>query len=257
MSFINLIIVLQNIFNIYHLSFLTQEIINDFYKLIYFLSVIFPILIASISIKYVFYNNKANDTNWVKSIWVVLFILIMYGSILELIRWLTNIRMPLTYLWVLVTLFTYWLVFKGFYKFKLSNELYDIKIQLAISQKANAKNTSNKRLDNYVDMLHELMENQKMYQDPDISRDKVAEKLGISSGYLSNLISKTPYLNFSELINHYRVEDAKYMILNTDFEKYSLLAIGLEAGFKSKTTYYNAFKKELKMTPNQFKKKNS
>ena len=254
LSCLNLIIVLQNIFNLYNLSFLTQDTINGFYKFIYFLSAIFPILIISISIKYVFYTNKAKNTIWIKSIWIIMLVLTLYGSIIELVRWLTDIRVPLTYLWILVTLFTYWLAFKGFYKFKLSNELYEIKIQSKSAEKRSENRNSTKHLDNYIDRLYELMSDQKVYQNPGISRDKVAQKLGISSGYLSNLISQTPYLNFPELINHYRIEDAKYMILNPEFDKYSLLAIGLEAGFKSKTTYYKAFKKQLGMTPNQFKK---
>jgi len=258
LSFINLIIMLQNVYGFYNLSFLTLDFITNFYRFIYFLSVIFPVIILCISIKYVFYSNKANDIIWIQSIWVAMSVLTLYGSILELIRFLTNVRLPLTYLWALVTLFTYWLVFKGFYKFKLSNELYHIKIQQTTSQKTNKNNNSStKSSNNYLDTLYELMSDQKIYQDPDINRDKVAEKLGISSGYLSSLISQTSYLNFSTFINHYRIEDAKYMILNPDFDKYSLLAIGLEAGFKSKTTYYKAFKKELKMTPNQFKKENN
>lgn len=253
LSLLNLSIVLQNIYGIYKFSFLTKDIIANFYKLIYLLSAVFPILILGLSIKYVFYKNKANDTLWVKSIWVVMLVLTLFGSIIELIRWLTDTRMPLTYLWVLVTFFTYWLVFKGFYKFKLTNELYEIKIQTIASKKSKKKYTHTKHSNNYIDNLYKLISEQKIHQDSNINRDIVAEKLGISSGYLSNLIRQTPYLNFSDFINHYRIEDAKHMILNPDFEKYSLLAIGLEAGFKSKTTYYNAFKKELKMTPNQFK----
>ncbi len=45
------------------------------------------------------------------------------------------------------------------------------------------------------------------------------------------------------------------MILNEQFDKYSLLAIGFESGFKSKTTFYNSFKKETNCTPREFKNK--
>ena len=43
------------------------------------------------------------------------------------------------------------------------------------------------------------------------------------------------------------------MISNPEYENYSLLAIGLEAGFTSKTTFYKAFKKVTGQTPNEYK----
>jgi AraC-like DNA-binding protein len=62
--------------------------------------------------------------------------------------------------------------------------------------------------------------------------------------------------NFASFINNYRVEAVKKMILDSDFENYSLLAIGLESGFTSKTTFYDAFKKATGMTPNSFRNMN-
>lgn len=255
LSTINLIIVLQNIFFLYKLPFLTQQIIRVFYKGIYFLSFIFPIIMMVISAKYVFNKNNVKDVIWIRSIWIAMFILIIFGSVLELIRFITSNRVSMTYLWMLVTIFTYWLIFKGFYKFRLSNERFELKIQVANSP--SKIKSSTRYLDDYINKLHELIIDQKMYQDPNISREKVADLLGISSGYLSSLISQTSYSNFSEFINHYRVEAIKQMIINPDFEKYSLLAIGLEAGFSSKATYYNVFKKRTGMTPNQYRKFNT
>ena len=46
------------------------------------------------------------------------------------------------------------------------------------------------------------------------------------------------------------------MLLHPDFSNYSLLSIGLEVGFNSKATFYNSFKKNTGITPNEYKKQN-
>ncbi|MDX6183929.1 helix-turn-helix domain-containing protein [Flavobacterium sp. Fl-77] len=78
----------------------------------------------------------------------------------------------------------------------------------------------------------------------------------MSAGYVSQLINMITGDNFANYINNYRVEAVKEMILDSDYENYSLLAIGLESGFTSKTTFHNAFKKSTGMTPNSFRNTN-
>ena len=72
---------------------------------------------------------------------------------------------------------------------------------------------------------------------------------------LSQLINSSLDINFTSLINYYRVSDVKNMLLDPTFNKYSILSIGLEAGFKSKSAFYDTFKKETGSTPNQYKNK--
>jgi len=52
-----------------------------------------------------------------------------------------------------------------------------------------------------------------------------------------------------------RVEEAKLYLTDTDFSNYTLVAIGLEAGFNSKSAFNNSFKKITGQTPSQFKQR--
>ena len=105
----------------------------------------------------------------------------------------------------------------------------------------------------YFQKLELLCKNEHIYTDSTLNREKVAEKLGISAGYVSQIINTITGDNFAHYINQYRVEAVKEMISSSEYENYTLLTMGLESGFTSKTTFYNAFKKVTGQTPNEFK----
>ena len=64
------------------------------------------------------------------------------------------------------------------------------------------------------------------------------------------------FKNFFDFINSYRVESVKEMLLNKEFEHYTVLAIGLESGFNSKTSFNTVFKKMTGVTPSEYRKQN-
>ena len=94
---------------------------------------------------------------------------------------------------------------------------------------------------------------QKLYLNPNLTLENVAQACNISSGYLSQLISEYSEQSFNGLINSFRIDEAKEMLRNPDFNKYTAAAIGLEAGFNSKSTFFAAFKKHTGTSPNSYK----
>ncbi len=52
-----------------------------------------------------------------------------------------------------------------------------------------------------------------------------------------------------------RVEQAKTLLLDPEYENYTITSIGLESGFNSKSTFYTVFKKYSGSTPVEFKNK--
>jgi AraC-like DNA-binding protein len=90
----------------------------------------------------------------------------------------------------------------------------------------------------YFQKLELLCKEQHIYTDSTLNREKVAEKLGISAGYVSQIVNTITGDNFANYINQYRVEAVKEMIADAEYENYNLLDMGLESGFTSKTTFY-------------------
>ena len=95
------------------------------------------------------------------------------------------------------------------------------------------------------------------YLDPFLSLDKISEELGIGISNLSKLINQYSNKNFSDYINQLRVEESKELLGNSSFKSYTIVSIGLECGFNSKSTFYTAFKKFTGLTPTQYRKKHS
>lgn len=97
-----------------------------------------------------------------------------------------------------------------------------------------------------------LMEKKKLYTQLELTLQQVATKLDIREVTLTKIIKSKTHDNFHSFINQYRVEEVK-RLLSTD-ERYSLNIRGIayKAGFKSKSTFYTAFKKFEKITPSAY-----
>lgn len=106
----------------------------------------------------------------------------------------------------------------------------------------------------YFIKLEYLFNTEHIYRNYSLDRNLIAQKLEISPGYLSQLVNAITGDNITTYINKHRVEAVKKMIVTPEYNDYSLLAIGLESGFASKSTFYNTFKKITGLTPNAYKK---
>ena len=220
--------------------------------------------------------NQQQKLNWLRKL--LLFILIL--NIVWIFIDVTADDENRVVFWIIflgIVLFISWISYDGVYKFQLSQDQQEIFEILKLRQKQLANNeisaikevdgeTSNEDVElsqsstfdennHHYQYLVRLMVEEFIFRDPSLSREMVAEKLGISTGYLSQLINSITESNFASFVNSFRIKDVKQMLLDKDFENYSLLAIGLEAGFNSKTTFYKVFKEETGLTPNQYKKR--
>lgn len=99
-----------------------------------------------------------------------------------------------------------------------------------------------------------VVKNQK-FLDPQLSLEGLSEALGRSTSSLSKLLNTYAGSNFSDYINQYRVKEAQRLLGNPDFANYTIVAIGLECGFNSKSTFYTAFRKFTGMTPTDYRKR--
>lgn len=211
--------------------------------------------------------------------WVITLLTLMY---LLLFVWLTtylvglffhsDISLTMSGIALSATFIMHWTAYIGIYKYKLAKDkdaIYNflntnlavspasiqiIKNNLTEENSTTEEHRESITADNlYFQKLELLCKEQYIYTDSTLNREKVAEKLGISPGYVSQIVNTITGDNFANYINQYRVEAVKEMISNSEYKNYNLLTMGLESGFTSKTTFYKTFKKVTGQTPNEYK----
>lgn len=109
----------------------------------------------------------------------------------------------------------------------------------------------------YMRRLRELMETEQPWRDGQLTLPDLAERLALTPHNLSEVINSQSGSNFYDLVNGYRVEEAKRLLRDPEYRNLTVLAIAEESGFNSKSTFNSYFKKRVGETPSNFRKAGS
>jgi AraC-like DNA-binding protein len=132
--------------------------------------------------------------------------------------------------------------------------LRDPAVTVAKGRKYETSSLTKERADQGLQSLIRTLENDKVFLEPDITLNSLADRLGIPAPHLSQIVNERLNQTFSDLINSYRVEEVKRRFADPACRHYSLLAIAEEVGFRSKSSFNTVFKKHTRMTPSDYRK---
>ena len=96
------------------------------------------------------------------------------------------------------------------------------------------------------------MKKEKPFIEPKLTLNILANKMDISINHLSQIVNQFEGKNFYDFINEYRVEEFKEKISNPKNKNFSILALALDSGFNSKSSFNHVFKKHTGKTPSQY-----
>ena len=96
----------------------------------------------------------------------------------------------------------------------------------------------------------------KVYKDNDINLNSLANKLGTTRHNLSQVINEHFNMNFFNLINRFRIEEAKRLLLDDSYNNFNIIDIAYDVGFNNKVTFNKAFKEATNLTPSQYLRQN-
>jgi AraC-like DNA-binding protein len=102
--------------------------------------------------------------------------------------------------------------------------------------------------------LKQVTEEQKPYLDPGLTINDLAALVKCNRHHLSQVMNESLESSFYDYVNHYRVEEAKQLLMLPGKENYKIASIAYEAGFNSLSTFNEIFRKRTGITPSQYRK---
>lgn len=147
---------------------------------------------------------------------------------------------------VLQVLFIYWLGITGFYRIKV--------VQVEAQKKSGAYFES---IDDHLvtkceQALKQAMETDRLYLDPELSVNKLAEHINVHPKTISAVLNQHLQKGFSEYVNDYRIAEVKRRLARHETRNMTIAGIALDSGFNSMATFQRVFKASENMTPKEY-----
>lgn len=102
--------------------------------------------------------------------------------------------------------------------------------------------------------LNQLMEEKKLFTNPELTIEQLAGCLHTSRHLLSQVLNQRLGQSFYEYVNKLRVAEAKRLLLDEKRQNQKIASLAYDAGFNSLSTFNDVFKKTTGLTPSQFRK---
>ncbi len=102
--------------------------------------------------------------------------------------------------------------------------------------------------------LEALMDEEKLFRDPELNLTALARHLGTSRQEASAQINRIYQKNFNAWINDFRVREFQNLLQDPAYQHLSLLGLAMECGFNSKSTFNRAFKERVGVSPLGYQK---
>jgi len=155
----------------------------------------------------------------------------------------------------------YWVSFHGVFQKEIEsligiNTFNGNKGNKELNEKPTSKFILDVEMKEIITKAKEYLIRTEAFMKPDLTIQDVSIALGIHPKRISTSINQQLGINFNAYINNYRVDKAVELLLNEAYSHLSINGIGNEVGFRSKASFYAAFKKKKNTTPNRFKMKN-
>ena len=157
---------------------------------------------------------------------------------------------PIDYNWVWIGISAFIFVV-GYYSLK-EPELFRIPEK---KQKKQSNRLPESEIFSLGNQLKFLMEKEKMFLRSDLTLRHLSEKLDTSTHNISWYLNNISKSSFYDYVNHYRINEFIERITLGEHLQHTILAIAMDVGFNSKSTFNKAFKLEMNETPSQYIKR--
>ena len=97
------------------------------------------------------------------------------------------------------------------------------------------------------------METERLYQNSDLTLADLADRLDTTPHKLSEVLNSQLDQTFYDFVNGYRVKDVQRRIADESSKNLKILALAMDAGFASKSTFNAVFRQHTGQTPSSYR----
>jgi AraC-like DNA-binding protein len=97
------------------------------------------------------------------------------------------------------------------------------------------------------------MEKQQPWKESELTLADLASRLDSTPHKLSEVLNSQMSQTFYDFVNGYRVREVQRRIKAGEARSLKMLALAMDAGFASKSTFNDVFKKHTSQTPSAFR----
>ena len=144
----------------------------------------------------------------------------------------------------------------------VDNQKDDLIIQVAQTNEEEVRTSSKNMYEKsglkkeYAELKHNelklMMDTKKPHLRPQLNLKDLSEELKMSPHHLSQLINQYENKNFRDFINSYKIREFISRLMEDGAENKSIKELYVKSGFRSKTIFYDVFKKQIGMSPAEF-----
>lgn len=174
---------------------------------------------------------------------------------------------------VIMTVFIYWVGYKGFNQPTVVNEIIVVQqqnepehnmvekplnvispLKKELVKKYHKSSLTARDAEIGKQRLLKLMNEEGLWQNDNLKMQDVATKLELSTHHLSQILNELCGQSWADFITTYRIEHAKKLLADENYNG-KVLAVAFDCGFNNKSTFNSAFKKHTGLSPSAFRER--
>jgi AraC-like DNA-binding protein len=108
-----------------------------------------------------------------------------------------------------------------------------------------------------AEQLRAIMERDRPHLRPDLTLDDLAGILGVPKTHLSQILNETLGQSFLDFLTGYRIRESERLLRDEGTRHLTIEAVGRDSGFRSRSAFYEAFRKAHGATPAEYRRRAS
>lgn len=105
----------------------------------------------------------------------------------------------------------------------------------------------------FLTRIDATLSRDRLFARPDLTLATLASAAGCTPHRLSEALNRFGGTSFRDLIQRRRVDDAKAQLEEPESERFTIEGVGVSAGFRSRSAFYEAFRRYEGMTPAEYR----